>query len=281
MELVDAQLHVWAPDSPEHPWAPGGGSPTRQVSDIEYDAMLTTMDAAGVGAGILVSAGLYGWDNSYALEAADRHPDRFRVVGRIDPWDPAVADNVAAFAEHPLAVGIRFMVRGEELSRLSEGGYDPVIEAAGKAGLSVGLLGPEATRDFGALFARHAEVQFLIDHFGVAAPPPRGQGIDHFRDFDDVLTLAEHPNAAIKLSGGPALSETDFPYEQLQPRILQLLDAYGVDRLVWGSDWTRVPNATYEQGVRYLEDWDGIDAADKARIMGANARRIFGWPGAA
>src|SRR5215472_18204053 len=98
MEILDAQVHLFADHSERHPWdAAVLADPSLQAMCIRYreradrasaDAMLALMDREGVRGALIVSPAIYGYDHSYSVDAWERRPDRFRVVGRADSARP-------------------------------------------------------------------------------------------------------------------------------------------------------------------------------------------------
>ena len=100
------------------------------------------------------------------------------------------------------------------------------------------------------LARRHPNTQLVLDHVGLAQPfrpPPPEQP---FADLPDVLALAELDNVAIKVSGACTLSHASFPYDDIWEPLSQIFRAFGFERCLWGTDWTRaVELLTYEQGV--------------------------------
>jgi L-fuconolactonase len=236
------------------------------------------MDSVGVEAAVLVALKIYGWDNSYALQAAERYPERFRVVGRVDPFGYDPGGEVKRLAQHPGAVGVRVLPRSKhEIELFRSGGYEPILSAAAEAGLVVCVLAHPVFDHLGTIAESHPGLQLIIDHLGLIAPPPR-DGSDGFSELGAVLDLARYPNVALKLSGAPALSAEPFPFRDLWPHIHKIIDAYGVDRVMWGSDWTRVPNASYEDSVRFIAESNELTEAQKRAVMGESHRTIFNWP---
>jgi len=97
-----------------------------------------------------------------------------------------------------------------------------------------------------------------------------------------VLALARHPNVALKLTGVCSVSHQPFPYEDVWGPVAQLVEAFGVDRSMWGTDWTRAVVAlTYDEATRAFRDHMPFSDSDRAAIMGENAGRIYGWDRAA
>ena len=100
-----------------------------------------------------------------------------------------------------------------------------------------------------------------------------------FGGWQHLIDLAECDNIAVKVSAFPSMSAEAFPYRDLWPRIRQLINVFGLDRLFWGTDFTRVkPLLSYEQGVHYLRDCPEFTDAEKEALMGGSLRRYFNWP---
>jgi predicted TIM-barrel fold metal-dependent hydrolase len=128
------------------------------------------------------------------------------------------------------------------------------------------------------LAARHPDTQLVIDHLGLQQPfepPPPAQP---FADLPKVLALAAQPNVAIKISGACTLSHEPFPYPDIWDPLGRIFDAFGLDRCLWGTDWTRaVALLTYEQGVEAFRVADRLSDSDRATLMGGALTRIYKW----
>src|SRR5262249_31650576 len=97
-------------------------------------------------------------------------------------------------------------------------------------------------------------------------------------ELPNVLTLAKLPHVAIKISGACVLSHEPFPYNDIWDPVACVIDAFGIDRCMWGTDWTRaVKFLTYAQGVDAFRVTDRISESDKAKLMGGTLARIYGW----
>ena len=88
MPIVDSQVHIWAANTPERPWAPNVRA--HRETPLGHDTLLREMDAAGVDRVVIVPPRLDGTRNDLALAAAHAHPDRFAVT-RTVRWWPASA----------------------------------------------------------------------------------------------------------------------------------------------------------------------------------------------
>jgi L-fuconolactonase len=151
------------------------------------------------------------------------------------------------------------------------------LRAAARNDLVICVFAPGNVPDIQTFARAHPELQVVVDHLGLAVPDVGAPPMDHFADLSSVLELAQLPNIVVKLTGAPALSHEPFPFSDLWAPVMRLVDAFGPSRLMWGTDWTRVPNATYSEGVRYFGDSDRFSARDKEQMMGTTLRRVFDW----
>jgi predicted TIM-barrel fold metal-dependent hydrolase len=275
MLTIDAQVHAYERNHPGRPWAGVLHGPP----EITGEQMVAAMDAVGVDGAILVSPfSFYRYDASYALEVHAQHPGRFALVKPVDPSDPAVVDTVAAWAATPGAVGVRLMLNRDLSADPADPGINRVLAAAARHSLPVNVLAAGRLDQARELAARHPDTQLVIDHLGLQqpfAPPPPAQP---FADLPSVLALASQPNVAIKISGACTLSHEPFSYRDIWEPLGRIFDAFGLDRCLWGTDWTRaVALLTYEQGVQAFRVTDRLSDSDRARLMGGTLSRIYHW----
>jgi L-fuconolactonase len=118
----------------------------------------------------------------------------------------------------------------------------------------------------------------LIDHLGLPqpfAPPPPAEP---FAALPALLALAAHDNIAVKISGACTLSHAPFPYADLWDPLGRIFDAFGIDRCLWGTDWTRATALlTYRDGVEAFRTTERLSDSDRAMLMGGTLQRIYRW----
>jgi predicted TIM-barrel fold metal-dependent hydrolase len=201
-------------------------------------------------------------------------------VGRIDPEAPDVAAQVRAWRAEPAAAGLRLvLVTDADASHLHDGRCDGLLTAAQREGVPVCTLSPGRAVDVGAIASAYPDLQLVIDHLGLAQPPTMVIGPDPWAALPDLLAVARFPNVAVKVSGVPTLSASPFPFADLWPHLARVIDAFGPDRLMWGSDWTRAaPLLGYDAGLRYFTESDALGDPEKQLVLGGTLRRIFDWP---
>src|SRR4029077_20719704 len=198
MTVIDVQVHAYERNHSGRPWAGHLHGPASAAGED----MLADMDAVGVDSAIIVSTfNLYRYDPSYALEVYAKYPERFRVVKPIDPANPAVDDVLADWAKTKGAVGVRLMLREEQISDPTDPRLNRAFAAAGRHGLPVNFLcwgrlddGTEAGR-------RKPDTLMVTAHLVLMHPTEPLPLAAPWADLPKLLALAAYPNVRVKISG--------------------------------------------------------------------------------
>jgi L-fuconolactonase len=275
MLTIDSQVHAYERDHPGRPWV----GVLRGPPEVTGDDMVAAMDAVGVDGALLVSPfSMYRYDASYALEVHAAHPGRFGLIKPVDPTDPEVADTIADWAATNGTVGIRIMMREGVSTDAADPGLNRVLAAAARHSLAVNLMCTGRLEQAGLLAARNPDTRLVIDHLGLQQPQVPPAPAEPFADLPKLLALAAHGNIAVKISGACTLSHQPFPYKDLWDPLGRIFDAFGFDRCMWGTDWTRaIALLTYQQGVEAFRVTDRLSDSDRAALMGETLRRIYNW----
>jgi L-fuconolactonase len=276
MPTIDCQVHAYERNHPGRPWAT---TPAHWPAEVTGDQMAAAMDAVGVDGALLVSPfSMYRYDASYAVEVHAAHPGRFGLIKPVDPTDPAVAEMVAQWAATAGAVGVRIMLRDEVSSDPADPGIASVLAAAARHSLPVNLACSGRLEQVGGLAARNPNTQLVIDHLGLAQPQQPPAPAQPFADLPKLLALAPQRNIAVKISGACTLSHERFPYNDIWSPLGRIFDAFGLDRCMWGTDWTRaVALLTYKEGVEAFRVVGRLADGDRALLMGATLARVYNW----
>jgi L-fuconolactonase len=275
MRTIDAQVHAYEHNHPGRPWVGTLTGP----AEVTGDQMVTAMDSVGVDGAILVSPfSMYRYDASYALDVYAAHPDRFGLVKPVDPTDPAVADTITEWAGTEGRVGIRVFLRDNASPDPADPAINRVLALAATHSLPVNLACTGRLDQAGGLAARNPNTQLVIDHLGLPQPQVPPAPAEPFAALPSLLALAVHDNIAVKVSGACTLSREPFPYKDIWDPLGRVFDAFGFDRCMWGTDWTRAVNLlSYEQGVEAFRVTDRLSDGDKIALMGATLTRIYNW----
>ncbi len=275
MAIIDVQVHAYERDHPGRPWAAVLHGP----DEVTGDLMVAAMDEVGVDAAILVSPfTMYRYDPSYAVEVRAAHPDRFALVAPFDPNGDAITEAVTEWSTQPGVVGARLMLHRDPEGGADHAGINELFAAAGQAGIPLNVLCWGHLALVGEVARRHPDTQVVIDHLGLAQRFEPPAPADPFAMLDAVVALAQLDNVAIKVSGAGTLSHQGYPFDDVWPALEQVLDAFGLDRCMWGTDWTRATAfLTYQQGVDAFRSTDRLSDSDKAALMGGTLERIYRW----
>ncbi|HYF09929.1 MAG TPA: amidohydrolase family protein [Acetobacteraceae bacterium] len=275
MAIIDAQVHAYERDHPGRPWA----GPFHGPEEMTGDQMVAAMDAVGVDGAILVSVfAMYRYDAGYAVQVRNAHPGRFALVKPVNPADAGVAETIAAWEATPGAVGVRIMMRDDVSADPADPGLNRVLAEAGRHALPVNLLCYGRLEQVGALAARNPGTTLVIDHLGMPQPFDPPPPAEPFRDLPRLLALARQPNIVVKITGAGTYSHQPFPYRDIWGPLARIFDAFGFERCLWGTDWTRaVALLSYEQGVQAFRLMEGLSESERAMLMGGATERVYGW----
>ena len=271
---IDSQVHAYERNRPERPWNGFLEGP----DEVTGDDMVAAMDAVGVNGALLISPfRLYGYDASYALEVYAKHPGRLGLIRPFDSQSEAVADEIAEWAGTPGVVGARVMLADQEFEP-HDPGLNRLFAAGAQAGIPVNVMASGKLPLLRELARRNPETQVVVDHVGLAQPfvPPASP--EPFADLANVVSLAELDNVAIKISGACTLAHEAFPYPDIWEPLGKVFDAFGFDRCLWGTDWTRaVRLLTYDQGVEAFRVTDQLSDSERSALMGGTLVKIYNW----
>lgn len=273
MLIVDAQVHVWGPDTPEDPIV----SEPHLAEPLTVDDLLAQMDAAGVDRAALVPPTWQGgFRNALALEAAHRHPERFAVMGRIDIAAPDICEQFARWRLQPGMLGVRIS-RRQHIE--DDGSMDAMLAAAAQHGVPLMLNTPVSAsskmQPIAYMAERFPKLKIAIDHMGVRQEK---KGDEAFAELDRLLALARHPNVCVKVTSLPTHATDVWPFTSLHGFFRRVYDAFGPQRLFWGSDLSKLPVPYRECVTMFTEGIPWLTRADREWIMGRALCEWLDWP---
>jgi len=287
-DIVDAQVHLFAAHSERYPWDPAVlADPSLAAMRERFaarapgaspEAMLALMDAHGVQGALVVAPAIYGDDLRYSRDAYVEHPDRFRVVGRVDSDRADLDDVLAQLGADPAYVGIRVNLWAPAaVDRLLAGGDDRLLAGAARAGLRVCVNAPGRFDLLERIARGFPDLPLIVDHVGLFHVGMLDPGYgDTFAGLDGLLALAAYEHVSVKLTSLPLLSREPYPHADVWPHVHRVIAAFGPRRLMWGSDQT-VFDHDYGETIDVIRATDELGPDDKAQILGASLRRIWDW----
>jgi predicted TIM-barrel fold metal-dependent hydrolase len=277
MMIIDSQIHAYEANTPKRPWHSVRNWPASATGD----ETVALMNKLGIDGAIFISAfSLYRYDASYAVEVQRKHPGRFAIVKPVDPDDPTVADVIADWKKTPGAVGIRIMPTKEPGRDRSptDPGFDRILRAAVRYDFPVNILCWGNLEVGTAIIDRHPDVRFIVDHLGILQPHAPPAPPQPWADLPKVLALAKRPNAVIKVSGACTLAKEPYPFPDIWDPLERVFDAWGFERCLWGTDWTRAfAVVNYEQAFRPFLETKRLSESERAMLMGGACAKAYRW----
>jgi L-fuconolactonase len=272
--IIDAHHHLWRLSRGDYGWlTPDLATLYR---DFEPADLAPLMAAGGVGGGIVVQAAATEAETRFLLALADQSPAILGVIGWTDFTAPDAAAAIARLAVHPRLKGFRpmlqddpdddFILRPAALSALA---------ALHDQGLRLeALVRPRHLPRLIQLRAQFPDLPMVINH---AAKPNIAAG--QWEPWaSDLRRVANDGRTLCKLSGLVTEAAPDADAEQLQPYADLIIDAFGADRVMWGSDWPVVLGAAGYDPWRAMAQALTAErsTAERAAIFGGTAARVYG-----
>jgi len=272
--LIDSHHHLWRIGHNDCRW------PTAELTAIHRDFELAEFRSVasplGVTGSIVVQSQPSDLDTDYLLDLAEAAPFILGVVGWVDLAGATAVKQIDALAARRKLRGLRAML--QDLARndwITDAALDPAIDAMVRRGLTLDAL--VFTRHLDGLnqfVRRHPDLSVVIDHG--AKPPVAAGALEPWRA--RMSALAELPHLSVKLSGLLTEAAPGQDARAITPYVDHLIDVFGPERMIWGSDWP-VLNLAGDYGG-WLSMARGLTAAlgesAQKAIFETNARRIYG-----
>jgi L-fuconolactonase len=275
---IDAHQHYWQPARGDYGWL----TPTLPAlyRDFGPADLAPHLAAAGIAGTVLVQAAPTEAESRYLLDIARANPSVRGVVGWVDLDAPDVAARLDALGRAGPLVGVRPMLQDiADAAWILAPARRAALGAVGARGLVFdALVRPRHLEAIATLADALPELAIVIDH---AAKPEiarwRIDGAEFAGWRGGLARLAGNPRIACKLSGLATEAAADWSADTLRPYVDALLDLFGPERLMFGSDWPVLTlagsYARWHAAAQALTS--GLDAAGCAAVFGATARRVY------
>jgi L-fuconolactonase len=271
---IDSHQHFWKYDSARDAWI------TDAMSVVKRDFMpadlAPELDANGVDASIAVQADQSERETLFLLELADHNKRISGVVGWIDLASTQAAKRLEFFAGFGKLRGFRHVAQAEVDDRfLMRADFTRGIARLQEFHFTYDILiYPKQLAAAIDLAAKFPEQPFVIDH--LAKPEIKAKNIATWAS--QIGTIARGPNVYCKLSG--LVTEADWQRwtsTEFDPYLDVVFEAFGPDRLMFGSDWpVCLVAGSYQQVKHIVEDYvDRKAPAAKEKVFGANTTRFY------
>lgn len=269
--MIDAHFHIWQLSRGDYGWlTPDLGSIHR---DVALDDWRAQARPCGVVGGVLVQAAPSAAETTFLLHQAETADDVLGVVGWADLSAPDAAREVERLAREPKLKGLRPMLQDiVDPDWILAQALAPALAAMAAHDLVFdALIKPVHLPRILELARRQPELRIVIDH---AAKPDiaGGQWDDWARGME---RLARETGAWCKLSGLWTEAGPGAPGAVLERHARHVLDVFGAERVVWGSDWP-VLELAGDYRAWFELAWNLVDARARPAVFGGNARRVYG-----
>jgi predicted TIM-barrel fold metal-dependent hydrolase len=299
--IIDSHLHVWAGDSESkmYPYADGQIPPESIRNLASFESLLKKyMVPNNIDGALIVQPINHKYDHSYVSTAIRTYPSKFKGMLLHDPT-LNVHDAISRLEELVLQgfVGVRFnpylwpktinsVDGGSQWEPMSTSGSGlEVYKRCGELHMPVGIMCFQGLalhyKDIVQLLELSPQTIMILDHFAFTSIPKQkdneSKQISDEQQFQQLISLAKYPNVHVKISALFRLNDSS-PYTNVyKDRFVPLLEAYGSNRLMYGSDFPFVTEQPPERYQMYelVADWIS-DSTDRHNIMSGTAERLFG-----
>lgn len=269
---IDSHVHFWQYNFAEYAWIDETMAALRR--DFMPEDALGVMQPAGIDACVVVQVRQTLDETRWMLELADEHPFIAGVVGWVDLRSDDLDAQIHSVA-HPKLVGVRHIVQAEPDDFLFDDRFRRGVERLSRYGLAYDILVYARQMPAAIEFAsRLPGIRLVLDHLG--KPDIKRNGFDSWRR--DLDRLAAIPNVCAKLSG--LVTEADWnqwAIEDLHRYVKAAIDAFGPERLMFGSDWPVCTLAAqYGRIVEIVRTAiDERPQSEQDSILGGTARQFW------
>ena len=271
MPIIDTHAHIYSPDEERYPAIENPLRPPKgkgSLEDLREESRANGVDAVCA----IQTSTFYRFDNRYILDSSKANPDWVAGVCTLNPDDPKSPSLLARYVREYGVRGMRSIpARSRELDH-------PGVRALWRTALDVGivinvLIGPDLAGHADRLLGQFPKLRVVLDH---CLNPKAGPNLDS--TIQKVLYLSRHRNLHAKLTFIPTGSSTGFPCADMHRACVRVIEAFGPDRCVWGSDypsglWT--PRVSYAEHLKIFTDVLPLSGSARTGILGGTSRRLW------
>jgi len=270
---IDAHHHFWRYIAEEYGWITDAMAVIRH--NFLPETLAPMLQSLKIDGTVAVQARQTVAETNWLLELAARHRFIKGVVGWVPLDDPQVEKLLDVLADDPRLKGVRHLLQAEPSVFMETSGFNAGLRAVAAQGLTYDLL--VFARQLPAaieLVDRHPRLRFVVDHIAkpiIAGPPP-----PEWRQ--RIAELAKRPHVCCKFSGLVTEVRGDqWTPELLWPYFDVVLDAFGPERLMFGSDWPVCLVASdYTRWFRFVESCvEDLEPHERDRILGGTAAAFY------
>ncbi len=271
---VDAHQHYWKINRNDYGWITSE-TPTLYRDFYEED-LVPHLIKNNIDKTIVVQAAPTIAETDFILSLSDESDTIAGVVGWIDLEDPAYKEQLERFLKHPKFVGLRVMIQDmPDENRILDTKYFDAFSYLAEMDLPVDLLIHSGQLSAVVQLLNQVSIRGVIDHI---AKPDIAQGkLEPWKS--QIKEIAKHPNIYCKLSGMVTEAENkNWQKKDFIPYVHHIVQTFGVDRIMYGSDWpVCLLSASYDEVYQLLKETlpDQLSEKEQVLIFGENALKFY------
>jgi L-fuconolactonase len=272
MQITDTHAHIYSRDEASYPMIEDPLRPPPGTGTIEH--LQREMAAEGVQRVVAIhTSTAYRWDNRFLTDSSRTHAPWMVGVCTLNPEDSGSPALLRHYVANDNVRGMRSVPAGRSQDQLDHPGVDALWTTAEELGIVINVL-IHLNDELEALLQRHPGLRVVLDH----CMYPRGKDGLAVETIQRVLRLARYPNLYAKLTWLVDSSDTEDPFTDTYPLLRAVVDAYGPERCVWGSDfpcelWT--PKADYARHLELFSGALGLSATALETILSITPGRLW------
>jgi L-fuconolactonase len=269
---IDAHQHFWQLSRGDYGWL------TPELTTLYHDflpeQLIPMLKEASIDATVVVQAAPTIDETNFLLSLAEQSREIAGVVGWVDFESESAVGDIETLARNEYFVGVRPMIQDiADIDWMLNPAFSPVFEKLEQHQLTFdALVKPEHLDNLHKLLQRHPKLTTVIDH--AAKPDIANKSIDEWKG--NMTRLAKDTQAFCKLSGLATEASENWLPEDLKPYVDVLLNTFGPERLIWGSDWPVCLLATdYKDWHDLSKQLLSVSEKEEAMIFGENAAKAY------
>lgn len=269
--VIDCHAHIYSPDEGKYPPIQNPNRPPQEKGTIQH--LKGEMRQAGVRYVTAVqTSSFYRWDNRFTVDSARANPDFMAGICTLNPDDSESPQLLERYVSDFNVRGMRSIPAAS--GRLDDPGVARLWQAAERLGIVINaLVNRDKKPEVEALAKRFPKLRVVIDHcLNLKAGPALGPTLR------DVIDLATLPNIYAKLTFIPTGSAEEYPCRDTHEACHAVIEAFGPDRCVWGSDFPCelwCPKVSYSKHLNIFKNELGLKPEAKRKVLGETAHRLW------
>jgi predicted TIM-barrel fold metal-dependent hydrolase len=272
--IIDTHAHIYSEDETRYPMIPEPLRPPAGSGTPEH--LSREMAASGVTHVIAIQTSTaYRWDNRLIADTTHAAPPEWTGVCTLDPLDATSPAQLATLVRESRVRGLRSVTAATDPPALDHPGVAALWQAARELGIVVNaLVSRRHAAELARLLERFPTLPVVLDH----CFNPKAQDGPDSPLVRTVCGLARFPNLHAKLTFIPTGSATGFPCADMHATARAILDAFGPDRCVWGSDFPCelwCPNVSYAEHLRIFTEALPLSPGERDAILAETPRKLW------